>query len=68
MPTERLAEDRSTAAALKDRLLAFVAERLPFAVPVVAAAAAIAIKREPTGSDGIEALRGSFARQLRKSV
>ncbi|MEZ5317710.1 MAG: thiamine pyrophosphate-dependent enzyme [Vicinamibacterales bacterium] len=70
MPTDSRARAgaRDTATTLRDRFLAFVAERYPFAVPAAATASAAAMKREPASEEAIDALRGAFARHLRKAI
>ena len=54
--------------ALRDRFLAFVTEQFPFASAAAAAAFDRAVKRAPTASAALDALRPPLARALRAAV
>ena len=56
------------ASSLRDSLVAFVAEQLPFAAALVAAVWTKAVKKEPVTAEDVEHLRVPFARAIRAGV
>jgi 2-oxoisovalerate dehydrogenase E1 component len=53
---------------LRDRLLVFVTERLPFAGAIVAASWDRAVKKEPVSADDVEHARVPLARAIRSTM